>query len=1754
MQEVDKTKEELATEVVHLRQRVAELEQSEIKYKQAEDELRKSEERYRKLADNIADVFFAMDKDLRYTYWNRASENLTGIPAKDALGKSLYEIFPEVKGTTAEEVYREALKTQQPQTVVQQYRLGEKNLVFEISVYPLRDGLSVFVKDITERELAEEALRKSEEKYRTVVEISPDGIAIASKGRHIFANKSLAKIVGVSSPDELLGKPLMDYIHPDYRKIVRKRLEQQTKHEELAPLREEKMLRADGTVIHVEVAAAPLKYEGEQAVLAVIRDITDRKQAEEALKLERDRLQMLMEGLTHIEVGIDVVGVDYRVRLQNRVLEERFGDLTGKLCYENYLGLKEPCDFCPMIKAVENNRVENAELTGGDGRNYELISAPLPNPDGTVDKAIEVVRDITERKQMEEELRKSEERFRTIFEGAPDAIFLTDPESGEIIDANPAASELLLRPREEIVGLHQSKLHPPQLQGHEKKKFVDYVQYVRAKEQTHPIESTVVRSDGSTVPVEILAQMIHIKGRPIFRGTFRDITERKHAEKALRESEERFRTIFETAQDFIFLKDRDSKFTAVNPAMEQLYGVPASELIGKTGAALFGEEMAARLRERDVRVLSGEIIVEEHPGPVKGNTDIHHIIKVPIRNSAGEIIGLCGIGRDITKRKQMEEALVESEERFRTIVEQAAEAIIAHDLDGQVLLVNSLACEYTGYSQAELLSMNVLGLDHEILEKDYKKRYWENLQVGKYVKVEATHKRKDGSTYPAEVYLAKILFKAQPIILCLARDITQRKQMEEALRQSEEKYRLLLDNIDLGINLIDADHTIIMANASVGKRWKKSVNDIIGKKCFQVFEHRDTVCPNCPGVQTMATGQPAEIVHEEVQDGQEHFHVRLQTFPHVAQDGTVIGFTEIAEDITDRKQAEKALEESENRFRLLVEHSVDAFILHDIDGRILDVNQHTCESLGYTREELLGLCVHDIDQNVAAGKHIKQWEQMVPGEPVTLEGVHRRKDGTTFPVEIRLAVFELDGDKRMLGLVRDVTERKQAEKALSDREAFNYALFHYNPVETIAVDLEGRVTAFNLAKEKAGDRLPTIGDRMYKDYAGKHEIDMRAELMTCIRSGESRAFPERKYYDKYLNITVSPFSQGAIIISEDITERRRVEEALRASEQFSSTLLNDAPHPILVVNPDTSLRYVNPAFEKLTGFSAAELLGRKAPYPWWGEEIISETTRGLKRAMHQGIQRIENLFQTKSGEAFWVEITAEPVMHDGKVLYLLTNWVDITDRKQAEELLQKERDRFYSILERAPYGVMVVDAAGHHSFLNTEFTKITGYTLADIPTSREWWHLAYPDQHYRNMVMETWEKNYTQRKADETFRKEFGRVFSRAFNVMCKDGATKEIEFRTSVIGDEGTVFMLSDITERQRMNALLETAAAEWRTTFDAINDAVCLLDQHGKIIRCNNAMLQVMGKPFSQITNHHCWEVIHGVSEAPHSCPIVLVGKTHHRENEVMFKDSRWFNISMDPLLDENGNFIGGVHIMSDITDRMRIQNELQDSREQLRNLTVYLQSVREQERTNIAREIHDELAQALTALKMDVSWLDHRLPIDAQSLSEKTKSMSKLIDSTIQTVKRISAELRPGILDDLGLVAAIEWQAEEFQNRTGISCNFTVDPQDLTIDQDRSTAIFRIFQETLTNVARHARATRVAVSLKERAGKLTLRVKDNGIGITEEQISDSRSFGFIGMRERVIPWNGKISFKGIPDKGTTVIVRVGLDTGKRTSKKTE
>ncbi|WP_172684064.1 histidine kinase [Desulfosarcina cetonica] len=231
----------------------------------------------------------------------------------------------------------------------------------------------------------------------------------------------------------------------------------------------------------------------------------------------------------------------------------------------------------------------------------------------------------------------------------------------------------------------------------------------------------------------------------------------------------------------------------------------------------------------------------------------------------------------------------------------------------------------------------------------------------------------------------------------------------------------------------------------------------------------------------------------------------------------------------------------------------------------------------------------------------------------------------------------------------------------------------------------------------------------------------------------------------------------------------------------------------------------------------------------------------------------------------------------------------------------------------------------------------------------------------------------------------------------------------------------------------------------------------------------------------------------------------------------------------------------LKQEIVERELTQEKLMQSRERLRDLALHLQSIREEEAKRIAREIHDELGQTLTAIKFDLHWLDSKLSMDPGLLHEKIQKMSGLIDATAKTVRRIASELRPGILDDFGLSAAMEWQAREFADRVGIACAFTAEPETIVLDPKRSVAVFRIFQEALTNVARHARATAVTIDLTETETTLELVVRDNGIGISEEQILTSRSFGVIGMHERVNHLNGTFSIHGAPRTGTTVKVRI-------------
>jgi len=499
---------------------------------------------------------------------------------------------------------------------------------------------------------------------------------------------------------------------------------------------------------------------------------------------------------------------------------------------------------------------------------------------------------------------------------------------------------------------------------------------------------------------------------------------------------------------------------------------------------------------------------------------------------------------------------------------------------------------------------------------------------------------------------------------------------------------------------------------------------------------------------------------------------------------------------------------------------------------------------------------------------------------------------------------------------------------------------------------------------------------------------------------------------------------------------------------------------------------------------------------------------------------------------------------EGNVVGVLGTYEDITERKWAEETLKESEEKFRLLSEQNLLGIVILQD-GLVKYVNNAASEITEYSIEE---ALDWKpngfsKLFHPDD--LEFVIKQAQKKQTGDK-DSTIHYSY-RIITKSGNVKWVDQYSKTITFA----GKYANLITLTDITERKRAEEALRESEAQKTAILDASVDRIRLTDKDGRIIWTNKTHQRDLNIPPEELVGKLCYEALIGRDSPCPECPAQKTLKTGKVEHTTLARSQmgeidkiRYLDSYAVPIKNESGEIVNIMQITRDITERKKSEKELKRSREELRSLADHLQSIREEERTTIAREIHDELAQALTALKMDISWLSKKLPKDQKMLLEKTRAMTKLTDTTIKTVKKISTELRPGLLDDLGLVPAIEWQAEEFKNRTGITYKLTIDPEEITLDPDRSTAIVRIFQETLTNIARHAKATMVTASLKEKDDKLELRVRDNGKGITKEQISDPQSFGLMGIRERAKSWGGEVKIKGVDGEGTTVTLRIPIE----------
>lgn len=248
----------------------------------------------------------------------------------------------------------------------------------------------------------------------------------------------------------------------------------------------------------------------------------------------------------------------------------------------------------------------------------------------------------------------------------------------------------------------------------------------------------------------------------------------------------------------------------------------------------------------------------------------------------------------------------------------------------------------------------------------------------------------------------------------------------------------------------------------------------------------------------------------------------------------------------------------------------------------------------------------------------------------------------------------------------------------------------------------------------------------------------------------------------------------------------------------------------------------------------------------------------------------------------------------------------------------------------------------------------------------------------------------------------------------------------------------------------------------------------------------------------------------------------------------NSTWSEISFYPIQKEK-NIIGTACFSRDITERKQTEQEVLQKNEQLKNLTAHLQNIREEERTTISREIHDELGQQLTALKMDIDWIMHKQDTAAKEVVAKLRDMLQMSDNVINTIRRISSDLRPSIIDDLGLIAALEWKCNDFEEKMGISCKFVSNIKERKFDANFEINAYRILQETLTNVGRHSKAKSVTVFVNENDNELFLEISDDGKGISVENIQNGKTLGIIGMKERAALLGGNLTIEGSKNAGT-------------------
>ncbi len=777
-----------------------------IKQKQIKETQHEIELQLRQTFDSMGDAIHVVGSDLRFTLFNTAFKhwNKELSLKEDVLGLRISEVFPFISDRIIDE-YNQVFSTGEPLVTEERTKVGDEEFIVETRKIPIFDARKVtrvvtVVRNITEYRQAMIALRESEEKYRNLVERANDGITIVQDSLIKYSNSMITEITGYSAK-ELYDTPIINYIHHNVRSEVIYRYEQRMAGHSVPPIYETKLLLKDGRTLEVEVNAGVITHQGKPADLAIVRDISERKQIEQAIRESETRYRTILENIEDGYYEVDLAGNltffnDAICRIHGYSKEEMMGmnnreytdEKTAEMIYNN---------FKKVYQTGEPTRIFAYEITRKDGtkRVNEASASLITNSDGEFTGFRGIVRDITERQQAEQALRESEEKYRTILETIEEGYYEVDL-AGNFTFFNDSICKILGYSKDELMGMNYN-----QYTNEETTKMVyrTYNTIFRTGEPAKLFDFEATRKDGSRMFNEVSVSLIvDIGGKPTgFRGIVRDITERKEMEAALGEEREKFETLVNKLEEGVTLEDPEGNITYTNPKTLETLGYTEEELIGKHWSFIVPEKNIEKSHFETEKRGRGISSTYESGILTKDGTNIPVIVSAtPIFSNTGEFQSVLVLSTDISERKRIEEELQQSEEKYSNLFHQSNDAIFLHDLDGRIIDVNEKTLKMFGYTQPEILSIKIPSL-HPPEMSEASRNAFERITEDGFVNFEIDFKKKNGEVFPTDVSSSFFTIGGEKVIQSIVRDITKRKQAEQALRQvklEEERYHAMLSH------------------------------------------------------------------------------------------------------------------------------------------------------------------------------------------------------------------------------------------------------------------------------------------------------------------------------------------------------------------------------------------------------------------------------------------------------------------------------------------------------------------------------------------------------------------------------------------------------------------------------------------------------------------------------------------------------------------------------------------------------------------------------------------------------------------------------------------------------------------------------------------------------------------------------------------------------------------------------------------------